>query len=173
MDSLYAGKTIRTYTGLYVNVFEPKPSMFCIEDIAHALAHTPRFGGHLSEFYSVAQHCVIGTQMMLSMRDKYEFLMHDRTEAYLLDMPKPIKEMLPDYKALEAALEEYTAPLFSVQYPNSAEVKRVDKLMLEWEHTRLVLHEDYVAPIEPWHPNKAKERFLLMYNQLRPHAENK
>ena len=54
-ENLYTPNCIRTFTGLYMNVFNPKPDMICIEDIAHALSQQPRFGGHLPRMYSVAQ----------------------------------------------------------------------------------------------------------------------
>lgn len=55
-ENLYTKDCIRTVSGIYVNVFEPKPEMFVIEDIAHALSFMPRFAGHLRWPYSVAQH---------------------------------------------------------------------------------------------------------------------
>ncbi|MFC4230551.1 hypothetical protein ACFOW1_01525 [Parasediminibacterium paludis] len=56
LEDLYKPNCIRTYTGLYMNVFDPTPEMICIEDIAHALSHQCRFSGHTKQFYSVAQH---------------------------------------------------------------------------------------------------------------------
>lgn len=50
---------IRTNSGLFINVFEPTKDVISIEDIAHALASIPRFGGHLNRHYSVAQHSVM------------------------------------------------------------------------------------------------------------------
>ncbi len=58
-ENLYTPDCIRTFSGQYVNVFAPDPDTILIEDIAHALSQQCRFGGHLPEFYSVAQHCVI------------------------------------------------------------------------------------------------------------------
>jgi len=86
--SLYDSKDcIRTFTGKWMDVFNPTADMIDIRDIAHALACTPRFAGHLPKFYSVAQHSI----MCYDMVDK-EFelvaLLHDASEAYLLDIPK-------------------------------------------------------------------------------------
>ena len=50
-ENLYTPNCIRTFTGIYVNVFEPTPEMICIEDIAHALSNQCRFSGHLPTFY--------------------------------------------------------------------------------------------------------------------------
>jgi hypothetical protein len=58
-ENLNAVRSIRTISGLYVNVFEPDPKTLIIEDIAHALSNQPRFGGHLPKFYSVAQHSLL------------------------------------------------------------------------------------------------------------------
>src|SRR5690606_4110631 len=91
---------IRTFTGIYVDVFDPTPEMICIEDIAHALAHQCRFAGHVKRFYSVAQHSVMCSRMVDRLY-QMEALLHDASEAYLLDIPKPIKEKIVGYKEME------------------------------------------------------------------------
>ena len=46
---------IGTFSGLRFWPLLPNPDDIMIADIAHALAHQCRFGGHASQFYSVAE----------------------------------------------------------------------------------------------------------------------
>lgn len=133
MDNLYEKNCIRTYSGIYMNVFEPTEEMVCLEDIAHALSNTCRFGGHTPKYYSVAQHSVFCAEN--TKGDKLEALLHDASEAYLTDMPKPIKQRLRNFKKLEDNLMFVIAKKFGFNYPLSRETKIVDELALkdEWE----------------------------------------
>lgn len=135
-ENLYSD-SIRTYTGKYVDVFSPTPDMICIEDIAHALSNTPRFGGHLKHFYSVAQHSLSCAECIKEY--KLEALLHDASEAYLTDMPSPIKKRMPQYKEVEDGLMKVIAEKFGFQYPLPDEVHRTDKQMLDSEWRLLVL----------------------------------
>lgn len=120
MENLFTANCIRTFTGKYMNVFEPTEDMICIEDVAHALSNQCRFGGHLPKFYSVAQHSLMCCEMATPER-KLEALLHDASEAYLLDVPKPIKQRLSNYKEIEDNLMRLIAKKFGFQYPLSEE----------------------------------------------------
>jgi len=157
--------TIRSVSGLYVNVFEPTPEMIRIEDIAHALSHQCRFGGHLQEFYSVAQHSVL-VAARVSHENKFNALMHDAGEAYLLDIPTPIKAKLNDYKALEHKLMKVIADKFGFQYPFDTEVKKADADMLQIEWHSLMIGD--TASIIPLQPSNAKKIFLSNFHQYKP-----
>ena len=111
--------TIRTNSGLYMNVFEPTLEMIRIEDIAHALASLPRFGGHLNRHYSVAQHSVMCAMRAATIEDKRAALLHDGSEAYILDIPTPIKAKLPDYKMYENNLMLKIAEKFEFEFLSS------------------------------------------------------
>ena len=92
-----------TATGAEIHLLHPKPEMFIIEDIAGTLSKICRFGGHVSAFYSVAQHSVI-MAAMAPQAIKKEALFHDASEAYLGDVIKPLKVILGRrYENLEKA----------------------------------------------------------------------
>lgn len=133
--------SIRTFTGLDIDILNPTPEMINIEDIAHSLACTPRFGGHLPEPYSVAQHS-ISCMRLVPDEFKLEALLHDASEAYLGDMPRPIKIMMPDYQRMEKKLQSVISDKYKVSFPMSEEVKKVDNEMLILEWKVLMLRED-------------------------------
>lgn len=164
-ETLFAGDCIRTFTGKYLNVFEPDPEMICIEDIAHALSFMPRFAGHLPKMLSVAEHsvkCCIVAPIELQL----DALMHDASEAYLMDIPRPIKKRLPEYKTLEDQLTKVIYEKFALQYPIHPEVKEIDKGMLIYEHQTFVLQTNIERYEAPWSSEKAKEAFLHYFNKL-------
>jgi 5'-deoxynucleotidase YfbR-like HD superfamily hydrolase len=90
---------IETASGKLYHFLNPQPDEIVIEDIALALANKCRFGGH-SDFYSVAEHSVL-VALRLPPGLQLAGLLHDASEAYLGDIPSPIKDVLPDYKKLE------------------------------------------------------------------------
>lgn len=142
MENLYTPNCIRTFTGIYMNVFEPTLEMICIEDIAHALSNQCRFGGHLPEFYSVAQHSLNCSYLMDNKELKLAALLHDASEAYLLDIPRPIKQGLSNYKKIEDGLMRLIAEKFGFEYPLHPEVKKIDETMLQAEWDCLMLNKD-------------------------------
>jgi hypothetical protein len=156
--------SIRTNSGLYINIFEPTPEMICIEDIAHALASVPRFGGHMNRHYSVAQHSTIGTMFTNDEEDAKTFLLHDATEAYMMDIPTPIKNKLPDYKFYEDKLMEAIATKFGVSYPFNAKIKEIDNkmLILEWDNLVMQDNLSFIC----FDQKAAKKNFLSKFNEL-------
>lgn len=164
-ENLYTPNCIRTFSGIYINVFEPTLEMICIEDIAHALSHQCRFGGHLSEFYSVAQHSMLCTDLVED-NFKLQTLLHDASEAYLLDIPSPIKQGLSDYKKIEHNLMLLIAEKFNFKYPLDKEVKEVDSHLLNWEWNTLMLKNNTHPQINCLSSLNAKNEFLKKFNTI-------
>lgn len=156
---------IRTISGLHVNVFDPTEDMICIEDIAHGLSHQCRFGGHTEKFYSVAQHSVLCSNLSI-FEYKLASLLHDASEAYLLDVPSPIKNKLTNYKEIEDKLMKVISKKFNFQWPLHKEVKLSDELMLKIEWYELILKERNFYNIKYISCAKAKNNFLKAFYRL-------
>jgi hypothetical protein len=157
--------SIRTYSGMYVNFINPDPETFIIEDIAYALSKEQRFGNHLPVRYSVAQHCVMAAKN--TKGDKFEALMHDASEAYLRDMPSPIKALLKDYKKLEHKLNLVLSKQFNFNYPFSDNLHEIDKELLIFEWNHFVLGEPLPKGFKVWSQKRAEKEFLKMYNKVK------
>ena len=133
------GPYIQTVSGRWVNPFDPDPEQLDAGDIARALANQCRFGGHCRVFYSVAQHSVIISRLVEErggdVEDAFAALMHDATEAYLGDMPHPLKHRSPlgaAFKDAEDHLEQALRERFSIK-PDVPEIKRADRALLATE----------------------------------------
>lgn len=150
-----------------MNVFEPTLDMICIEDIAHALSNMGRFGGHLPKFYSVAQHSTMCSYNVTKGKE-LEALMHDASEAYILDIPTPIKRKLTNYKEIEDRLMALIAEKFGFAWPLCEDIKKVDADMLDFEWNYLMLgkpmDEGYEFYIETH--EEAKAEFLRRFYEL-------
>lgn len=150
-------------------MFDPIKGTLNIEDIAHSMSMQPRFGGHSKTFYSIAEHSVWVANKILekghSKKVAFCGLMHDTTEAYLVDIPKPIKVELPDYNNLEEILMKKLAKRFKFEYPLYKIVKTVDRLALDYEWINVVTTE---TPDKTMTQPEAKEAFLKLYKKLSP-----
>lgn len=171
------GPTILLQSGLYFDLLDPHGSDFTIEDIAHGLAHCCRFAGQCSRFYSVAEHCWHAS-FLVAPELAMAALMHDAAEAFLGDVTRPLKQLLPAYKAIEEKVEDAIAVRFQISGMKHPDVKRTDLALLAGEQAALMpTHADEwacLAGITPaqanfgcFAPEQAKAAFMLRYNQLR------
>jgi hypothetical protein len=95
LDSIPGNTGITTFTGHIFDIFNPDTWTFDLEDISQALSATCRFGGHV-EFYSVAEHCIRVADILkdwgATPQTQLIGLLHDAIEAYIGDIPRPIKK---------------------------------------------------------------------------------
>lgn len=165
---------IQTYTGKKFYPLAPRVEDIDIEDIAHALSNLCRFGGHSRWFYSVAQH-----SLLMSWLVPKEFalwaLLHDASEAYLVDVPRPIKGELGGYREAEERLEHCIAERFGLSGPMPAAVKAADNSILMDEAKALLgdppeewdaKYEPLGVDIMPWPVEGTKAVFLKRFHQL-------
>ena len=176
---------IQTFSGKQVWPFNMQVEDLDIVDIAHALALKCRFTGHCLEFYSVAQHCVIGSRNIHPDFALW-FLLHDATEAYLPDVARPCKrdlyvcehnmEPVP-FKAMEKDMMFVIAAWADLPSTEPAEVGHMDLVMLRTERRDLMavpprpwstdeLAKPLTETIEPWEWRRAKAEYLRRFHEL-------
>lgn len=127
-----------TVSGKRIDLDNPDPYQITVEDIAHALFRIPRFNGHIDEVWSVGHHS-LGVASLVSDAFQLEALLHDATEAYLCDIPSPLKRFLGNsYREVEKRIAQAIGERFSVNLVDLPEqVKLADSIMLMTEHERL------------------------------------
>lgn len=160
-ENLYTPGCIRTYTGKYISPIDILPEQVDLIDIAHALSMQCRFGGHTKEFFSVAQHCVFVSRRFADKKLNLAGLLHDAAEAYIIDLPKPIKELLPDYNKMEERVMWAVAEHFGLSKSHFDAVKHADKEALEYEWENIVVTNTFA--FRCWSPDEAFNDFINQF----------
>lgn len=132
------GTKIMTVSGVVIDVLKPESSLINIGDIAHSLSNQCRFIGHFPSFYSVGIHSILAAQLSIQNHDpasaSLAVLMHDSAEAYVGDMPKPIKQLFPAFSDIENKILEAIGNRFWIRFDDHKElIKKYDLQMLHWE----------------------------------------
>ena len=167
---------ILTYCGHHLDLLHPDPEMIEIEDIAVGLSRECRFAGQTRAFYSVAQHSVLASRIVPEAF-ALEALLHDAPEAFIRDIPYPLKTLLPDYRRIERGLDLAIRRRFGLPEPPSREVHRVDRILLATEKRDLmpvdptpweILEgvEPLCDPIDPWSSVRSQGLFLHRFQEL-------
>lgn len=168
---------ILTRSGQYFNFLDPSSYRLDVEDIAHGLANCCRFVGQCKQFYSVAQHSVYVSRIVPE-QDAFAGLMHDCAEAFLGDVSKPLKQLLPDYRAIEKRIEAVLFEKLGIPYPLPPSIKKADMQMLWAEQAAIMPHHDdewsAADPtptgviVTPLWPDDAFAAFMERYMELKP-----
>jgi len=134
----------------------PQPHEIYIGDIAHALSRICRYGGHVLDFLSVAEHSILVSELVPE-RFALEGLLHDATEAYVGDMIAPLKRIIPSFRDVEDKVWHSVAVHFKLPIVLPPEVKEADVEAYKIERRGNVA---YLTPAE------AKRAFLTRYLKL-------
>jgi len=167
---------ILSYSGRHVELRNPDPEEIRISDIARGLSRECRFAGQCREFYSVAQHSVLASGLV-PQEFALEALLHDAAEAFIKDIPSPLKKLLPEYSRIEEILERVIRRKFGLPEKMSSPVRQADRILLATEKRDLMPHDPCewtilkgIAPLSerivPWLPEVAMERFLQRFSEL-------
>ena len=182
-------KFIFAFNGHRLRKFYFAKPTFEIEEMVWSTSMQCRFTGHVKRFYSVAEHCVLVSNLVLylGLGDPFEALMHDMHEGYLNDISSPVKANLPDYKALENRIEAALRKSYGFPREKNPRIKYGDRLALYIEATHLMpegaldeliqgdtatkeaarrIAEDWT--LRCYEPERARAEFMREYECLRP-----
>lgn len=187
---------IMTASGRRFWPLEPRVEDVCIEDIAHHLAHLCRFTGAVRTLYTVAQHSILASRCLVdAVANQIGFpaddsrilavaglygLLHDASEAYLMDIPRPLKRSstFAAYRAVERNVQATIYTAFGLRlYEEPSALKVIDRRLLRTEQRDLMppagpgedRHDvaSYSSTIVPQQPAIAREAFLYRFHTLR------
>ena len=177
-DTAYKAATfIETYTGRAFWPLAPTMDALSIIDIAHALSNQCRYSGHVQYFYSVAQHCCLLAKWVAdhggSALDCLQMLMHDAPEAYIVDVPRPVKQYMPEYRVWDHGINEVIREWMGWKFlPRLAIQDELDSRIIMDERAALMSRsgldwghnlEPIGVEIMPWSPAEAEKTFLTQY----------
>lgn len=162
-------------SGELYDYIHPENNRWIIEDVALALSNICRYGGHVEKHYSVAQHSWYVSHAV-DPRYALDGLCHDIAEAFLGDIPTPLKALLKDYRDIERLHEAEAFRRLGLKYPMQSEVHEADRAVLatevfylkpaseHWTFLKDVSMHD--VEIKPWTQKKACKMFLARYYEL-------
>lgn len=174
------GTFISTYSGQKFWPADPREDEVNIEDIAHALSLMCRGNGHVKHFYSVAQHSIFCAEEAklrgYSERVQLACLLHDASEAYISDITRPVKKMLPLYLDMEKNLQSLIENVYGIgdlTEDEEKQVKLVDDTILRYELSDLLDTHDYndLELVGDYDfsfrmMNETEEEFIDLFNRL-------
>ena len=179
MTSYTEENYIETISGTAFHFLDPQPDEIFVGDIAWSLSNQCRYTGHVTDFYSVAEHCVLlyDYAKKHNLGDKKflrTLLMHDASEAYLTDIARPIKAHIPDYKKLEVRIEQAVADKYDLIYPYPQLVRDLDTRILMDEREQVMNPSDNVwgvvaeplgVPISYLNPLEARSEYMQRFHE--------
>lgn len=178
-----ASPFIETFTGVRFQPLAPVHANIKIQDIAHALANQCRFSGHVRHRYSVAEHSVRVAELV----ESWGFLpsvvlyglLHDATEAFIVDLPTPLKAhptIGKGYRRAERRMMTAVRKRFGLRSREPDCVKKADAVLLATEvrdlmankpaHWRKLREAPLEGRIRPWAVDVAEAEFLRTFERL-------
>lgn len=172
----------RTYSGGVFHPLAPRCHEIRLEDIINPLANTVRYNGgtRYGVHYSVAEHSVLIARLLRAQFPDdpvlaLQGLMHDAAEAYVGDMVRPVKSMVPAFREIEDRVTAVIFERYNIPYRWPAIVDEFDaRICLDEEaqalHPGARRFEIEGGPLglalEFWDRETARENFLIEFSEL-------
>ncbi len=179
-DVRRTAKFVETYTGRKFYPTLADPGAFSVIDIAHALSNQCRYSGHTRDFYSVAQHSCLLTGYALEVMkatpdEALQVLMHDGPEGYLVDIARPVKQYMPEYKGWDTSIDKAMRKWLGWEHAAEPDyLHEIDGRIVADERAALMSKsgndwgriDPLGVQIDYWGPREAEEQFLMRYAGL-------
>jgi len=118
-----------TFTGQNVRFLTPSKTEVVWDDLAFALGNEVRFAGHVP--WTVLQHTGLVIKLARAEKCSKEEVAyvaaHDLHEAYVGDMPAPMKEVLPEFRPIERKWMQHVHTSLGLKWPVPAHINDVVK----------------------------------------------
>jgi len=170
---------MRMRSGGFFDLANPRASDVRLSDIACGLSRICRFAGQTRLWYSVAEHSVHAAR--LAQKRGYDagfvraVLLHDAAEAYVGDVIRPLRRMLPRHEEIERRVQAAIFERFGVDIGllDDPRLRAIDDGLLVAEYAYL-LGADGVQPgpefldvlLSCWHLKDARDEFLRICFEL-------
>ncbi len=154
---------ITTLTRRKLSLENPQASQIDIADIAVGLANKAHFNGQMERYFSIAEHSMMVCNWT-PHNLKLVALLHDASEAYLGDISKPLKVLLPDFQIIENRLQRVIFERFGLDYDDIKLIKPMDKVVQVIEYNYFFKNEGWIECLPPLH---ARDQFLTYFHQLK------
>lgn len=131
-------RLIKGATGTFYDVFNFRPWMINLHDIATSLSKKCRWNGmiNIDGIFTIAQHSVYVSRIM-GPKPEYRLmgLLHDASEGPMVDMITPMKRELPDFVDVEDHIQTMIYNHFDLSITPEMDkaLHAADRLVLEWE----------------------------------------
>lgn len=154
---------ILTSTGRRIDLLSPKFEDIDPVDIVHSMSTSSRFTGHVSHFFSIAQHS-INVCALVSDQAKRAAILHDGIETYIGDDSSPKKracrilggEVRSGLDVLKANFDPLIHQRFGIPFPLSDSIKNeialFDQVAMHYESKALLPEPVCPNPIAGWGP---------------------
>lgn len=166
------GTPIGTFSGNSFYPLDPDPEDVEMRDIAHGLAHTCRYAGQCQYFYSVGTHSLYVSRELAGEHEpavQLYGLFHDAAEAYVTDVPRPVKGELDGYERIETGIRSAVWESLGIDPPTDDQwqaVMAADDRLFHYEADTLLhgfqppTNPDLEYELSPCSPRAVREQFL-------------
>jgi hypothetical protein len=170
---------ITTHNGNVITFDDIRPAMLKASEIAWHLARTCRYAGLMLNWYSNAEHSILGMQYCHTLNARRRFLIHDASEMITGDVPSPFKRRCPDYQAMCDMVQNQIDMLLcgslapaeikeEIHYADLRVTAAEQKFIRHMDRTSYVATPPETFQYHNWDWVEAYHHWLLTFKQLFP-----